>query len=131
MSPFFPQAMTLLAGNAILMTQEPMQIDEIRKLIRAGRYEVSLHAQQERLEDDLDISEIETAILSGEIIEDYPDDPRGPCCLVSGQAGSKAVHVVLGWARTREKEERTLRMITVYIPKAPKWSDPRTRGEKS
>lgn len=123
--------MTLPVSNAILMTQEPMQIDEIRKLIRAGRYEVSLHAQQERLEDDLDISEIETAILSGEIIEDYPDDPRGPSYLVSGQAGSKAVHVVLGWARTREKEERTLRMITVYIPKAPKWSDPRTRGEKS
>ena len=122
--------MTLLFSNAILMTQEPMQIDEICQLIRAGRYEVSLHAQQERLEDDLDISEIETAILTGEVIEDYPDDPRGPSCLVSGQAGNKPVHVVLGWAQTRGKEERTLRMITVYIPKAPKWSDPRTRGEK-
>lgn len=107
-----------------------MQIDEICELIRAGQYEVSLHAQQERLEDDLDISEIETAILSGEVIEDYPDDPRGPSCLISGQAGSKAVHVVMGWVQTRGQEERTLRMITVYIPKAPKWSDPRTRGEK-
>lgn len=122
--------MTLLAGNAILMTQEPMQIDEIRKLIRAGHYEVSLHAQQERLEDDLDISEIETAILAGEVIENYPDDPRGPSCLIAGQVGNKPVHVVVGWTRTRGSEGRTLRMITVYIPKAPKWSDPRTRGEK-
>jgi len=90
-----------------------MQIDEICKLIKAGRYEVSLHAQQERLEDDLDVSEIETAILTGEVIEDYPNDPRGPSCLILGQAGSKALHVVLGWAQTRGKEERTLRMITV------------------
>jgi hypothetical protein len=123
--------MTLLTGNVTMMTQGPMQIDEIRKLIRAGRYEVSLHAQQERLEDDLDVSEIETAILSGEVIEDYPDDPRGPSCLISGQAGNKAVHAVVGWARMRGEENRTLRLITVYIPKAPKWSDPRTRGEKS
>lgn len=94
-------------SNAILMTHEPMQIDEIRKLVRAGRHEVSLHAQRERLEDDLDISESETAILSGEIIEDYPNDPRGPSCLISGQVGSKAVHVVLGWAPTRGEEERT------------------------
>lgn len=123
--------MTLLSSNAILMMQEPMQIDEIRKLIRAGRYEVSLHAQQERLEDDLDINEIEAAILSGEVLENYPDDPRGPSCLISGQAGNKAVHVVVGWARMRGEENRTLRLITVYIPKAPKWIDSRTRGEKS
>ena len=40
-----------------------MTIDEIRQLVRAGRYEVSMHAQQERLEDDLDIDEIEAALL--------------------------------------------------------------------
>lgn len=107
-----------------------MQIDEIRGLVKAGRYEVSIHAQQERLEDDLDVSEIEAAILAGEIIEDYPGDPRGPSCLISGQAAGKPVHVVVGWARVRSTEERTLRVITVYLPRAPKWRDPRTRGEK-
>jgi hypothetical protein len=40
-----------------------MTIDEIRQLVRAGRYEISMHAQQERLEDDLDIDEIEAALL--------------------------------------------------------------------
>ncbi|MBM4124428.1 MAG: DUF4258 domain-containing protein [Nitrospira sp.] len=107
-----------------------MQIDDIHKLVRAGRYEVSFHAQQERLEDDLDISEVETAILSGKIIENYPDDPRGPSCLVSGQAGKKPVHVVVGWARTQDTNDRILRVITVYTPQAPKWSDPWTRGKK-
>ena len=72
-----------------------MTIDELRQLVRAGRYEVSLHAQQERLEDDLDLNEIEAAILQGELIEKYPNDPRGPSCLVGGLAGVKPLHVVL------------------------------------
>lgn len=108
-----------------------MEIDEIRRLVVSGDYEFSIHAQQERLEDDLDITEIEAAILAGEIIEDYPADPRGPSCLISGQAGNRPLHVVVGWARTRDEGYRMLRVITVYIPQAPKWSDPRTRGGKS
>ncbi|MEK9139421.1 MAG: DUF4258 domain-containing protein [Nitrospirota bacterium] len=105
-----------------------MTIDELRQLVRAGRYEVSLHAQQERLEDDLDLNEIEAAILQGELIEKYPNDPRGPSCLVGGLAGVKPLHVVLGWATRKQHPEKTLRVITVYIPKPPKWKDLRTRG---
>jgi hypothetical protein len=71
-----------------------MTIDEIKRLIREGRYEVSIHAQQERLEDDLDIEEIESAVLQGDLIEDYPTDPRGPSCLIAGFAGAKPIHVV-------------------------------------
>lgn len=107
-----------------------MTIEEIRELVRAGRYEVSIHAQQERLEDDLDINEIETALLQGELIEEYPKDPRGPSCLVGGLAGPKRIHVVIGWATRRQQVERTLRVITVYIPRPPKWTDLRTRGTK-
>lgn len=33
-----------------------MDLKEIQQLLRDGRYEVSLHAQQERLEEDLDLS---------------------------------------------------------------------------
>lgn len=105
-----------------------MTIHEVRRLVGAGLYEVSVHAQQERLEDDLDLSEIETAILNGQVIEDYPNDPRGPSCLISGTAGGRAIHVVMGLATRRAHEDRVLRVITVYIPRPPKWSDPQTRG---
>jgi hypothetical protein len=107
-----------------------MNIEEIRQLIRTGRYDVSLHAQQERLEDDLDLNEIEAALLQGDLIEEYPNDPRGPSCLVGGLAGGKPIHVVLGWATRKQEAERTLRVITVYIPRPPKWKDVRTRGAK-
>ena len=61
-----------------------MSFDEIKQQIREGRYEVSIHAQQERLEDDLDLEEIKSAVLQRDLIEDYPTDPRGPSCLVAG-----------------------------------------------
>ena len=62
-----------------------MSLDEIQRLIREGRYEVSIHAQQERLEDDLDIEEIELAVLQGVLIEDYPTDPRAPSARLSSR----------------------------------------------
>jgi hypothetical protein len=105
-----------------------MDIHEIRQLIRQGTYEFSMHAQQERLAEDLDVTEIEEAITQGEILEAYPHDPRGKSCLIAGYAGIKPIHAVLGWAKCRGEGERILRIITVYLPQLPKWSDPRTRG---
>jgi len=40
-----------------------MDLEEIRRLLDEGRYEFSLHAQQERLEENIDIAEIEEAVL--------------------------------------------------------------------
>ena len=60
-----------------------MDLEEIQHLLRDGQYEVSFHAQQERLEEDLDLIQIEAAIIEhGELLEEYPDDPRGESCLV-------------------------------------------------
>lgn len=88
-----------------------MDVHEIRQLIRQGAYEFSMHAQQERLAEDLDVSEIEEATTQGEILEAYPHDPRGESCLMLGYAGIKPIHAVLGWAKSRGE-----------------WRDPRTRG---
>ncbi len=106
-----------------------MDLEEIQQFIREGKYEFSFHAQQERLEEDLDITEFEEAVVSkGEILEEYPHDPRGESCLILGLAGIKPIHVVLGWARRKPESQKVLRVITVYRPSLPKWTDPRTRG---
>lgn len=107
-----------------------MDIIEVRRLIRQGEYEFSIHGQQERLEEDLDAAEVEEALAQADILEEYPDDPRGESCLVLGYAGAKPIHAVLGWARRAREGVRVLRVITVYIPRPPRWSDPRTRGER-
>ena len=106
-----------------------MDLQEIQQHVRNGNYELSFHAQQERLEENLDIIEIEAALAgSAEILEEYPNDPRGESCLVLGFPGSRPVHVVLGWAERKQDGSRRLRVITVYILSLPKWTDPRTRG---
>jgi hypothetical protein len=106
-----------------------MDLIEIRRLLRDDRYEFSFHAQQERLEENLDVEEIAEAILGqSEILEEYPNDPRGESCLLLAFVGIQAVHVVIGWARRQRDGTKTLRVITVYKPAFPKWVDARTRG---
>jgi hypothetical protein len=110
------------------MAIQIMDIHEIRQLIGQGACEFSMHAQQERLAEDLDVTEIEEAVTQGKILEAYPHDPRGESCLIVGYARIKPIHAGLGRARSREERKRILRIITVYLPQLPKWSDPRTRG---
>jgi hypothetical protein len=59
-------------------------------------------------------------------LEDYPDDPRGHSCLVLGfNRTGQPIHTVWGLLPTD-----WVRLITVYVPKPPKWIDPWTRGGK-
>ena len=36
-------------------------------------------------------------ILTGEILEQYPDTGRGESCLILGFSVTKPIHVVCGW----------------------------------
>lgn len=104
-----------------------MPLDEtfIRRAVQRGDYELSLHADEERLNEHLTVEEVEEVLRSCEILEQYPEDARGQSCLVLGFSGGRPVHVVCG--RTRQEK---LFLITVYIPTEPKWKDPRTRQGK-
>jgi len=100
-----------------------LDIELIKRQIRSGNYEFSGHAEDERQSVRISIAEVEEALLSGEILEDYPNDPRGPSCLVLGHANEGyPIHVVCG-----QTPSKRLRLITVYIPSLPKWIDERTR----
>ncbi|MBU0512040.1 MAG: DUF4258 domain-containing protein [Chloroflexi bacterium] len=50
------------------------------------------------------IHDLETAIFNGEILEDYPDDPRGSSCLVSGYSRNQAIHIVCGYTERPLKQ---------------------------
>jgi hypothetical protein len=105
-----------------------MGIGEIQEKVRKEEYEISFHAEKERYAEDITIHDLETAIYNGQILEDYPDDPRGPSCLVLGYSQNRPIHIVCGYTSTK-----WVRIITVYIPRLPKWIDETTRareGEK-
>lgn len=102
-----------------------MYIEEIRKKVYSKEYIISEHAERERQAEDIELKDIKESILTGEIIEDYPNDPRGQSCLVLGYAGEKPIHIVCGW-----NKYDWLIIITVYIPVPPKWITPYKRGER-
>jgi hypothetical protein len=96
----------------------------IRTEIEQQRYEISLHADDERIADGLTISQLEFVLSRGKILEEYPDDPRGESCLILGfTAEGTPVHIVCG-----KNPSGHLTLITVYIPKMPKWRNPYERN---
>ncbi len=100
-----------------------ISIDFIKNEIEGQGYEISLHADEERIADGLTLSQLEYVLLHGKVIAEYPDDPRGESCLVVGFTPNETpVHVVCGKNRLGH-----LFLITVYVPTMPRWKDPYTR----
>jgi len=63
-------------------------------------------------------NEVEAVISGGEVIEDYPNDPRGHSCLILGFGESgRAVHVVCS------PKDEYLAIITAYLPDPDQWSE--------
>lgn len=101
-----------------------MNIDEIKKKVRRWQYVYSDHADDERQDDDLTLTQVRQALLNSEILEQYSDTGRGESCLVLGFAKGIPIHIVCGWRGD------DLIIITVYVPSSPKFVDPWTRGGK-
>jgi len=74
-----------------------MDIEDIRQCVAKGQHIYSRHAEIERKADKLTFTQIREALLSGEILEQYPDTGRGESCLVVGFAGETPIHIVCGW----------------------------------
>jgi hypothetical protein len=95
----------------------------------AGRYRVTLHAEQERDADEIAIGEIEEAYSrsASEIIEDYPGEPRGHSSLVLAFTKTQEpLHAV--WSI----HENTAILITIYRPDSKLWTNWRKRkGRRS
>jgi hypothetical protein len=73
-----------------------MDIQSIWMKVRRGQYVVSFSHTEKIRSRMISLEEIETAILSGTIIEPYSDDSRGPSCLIfAGERySSKTSHLI-------------------------------------
>lgn len=100
-------------------------IDFIRSEINSESYEISLHADNERLNDELTVNQLEQALMNGEIIEYYQSDTRGESCLVYGVCDDVNTHIVCG-----KNRQQHLIIVTVYIPNMPKWLNPTMRNKE-
>jgi len=99
-------------------------LDDIREKILQRQYELSKHAVDQSIVRDVSVSELEQAISNRtEVIEDYPEDKRGPSCLILGfTSASRPLHVQCSYA-----SRPLVKIITLYEPDPDLWIDLRTR----
>ena len=70
-----------------------MEITDILDAIQSSQIRITDHADEEAQNDRLSYYEIFSSVLTGTIIEDYPDDKPYPSCLVAGNIfEGKPVH---------------------------------------
>lgn len=85
-------------------------IERIRDLVRAQKYLISFHANEEMSEDSLESEDVENAVMTGRISKKLTKDPRGTRYEILGKTtdGRKVVVVcrilAIDW----------LRIITAY-----------------
>jgi hypothetical protein len=102
-----------------------LDMNWIIECVQNNKYYFSKHGERERKRDNLTINEIEEAILTGRILENYENTGRGDSCLVVGfSAQGKPIHVLCGLRAD------WMVVITVYLPQPPKFINPFLRGKK-
>lgn len=96
----------------------------IQKQARESTLRVTQHAQKEMDNEEITLDEVLTAIMRGQILEDYSEHKRGPCCLLYGRTNQgRPLHIVC------TTSQPMLVIITVYEPLLPKWVSPTQRRE--
>ena len=61
-------------------------IERIRQKILLRDYDLTIHAIEEMAEDDLDVLDIEHAVLNGQVVRRHKRDPRGMKYEIAGLA---------------------------------------------
>ena len=86
-------------------------LDRIQTAIRNGEYDMTVHAVEEMAEDQLDLTDVEAAILSSRVVKAEEDHPRGTKYVVHG-AGADGITPVGTVGRFTETGRYLI--ITVY-----------------
>lgn len=99
-----------------------VDINQLRILCKQGKIRWTNHILVRLLERSIKQSDVENAINTGTVIEQYPDDYPHPSCLVLGfTIQRQLLHVVCGIAQEH------IYMITAYYPSPEKWAENATQ----
>jgi len=74
--------------------------------------------QMSRPDRLISTADIRKVLEKGDVIEDYPEDPRGHSCLILGKdIGGRPVHVLCA------PKDDYLAVITAYLPSEEEWAN--------
>ncbi|MBO4509449.1 MAG: DUF4258 domain-containing protein [Spirochaetaceae bacterium] len=93
-------------------------IEDLRRYCKNDSIFITNHAMERCRERGIVIKDIMNAVMTGEIIEYYPDDFPFPSCLVFGKSTKgDVIHICLS------DEGESSKLITAYYPSLDKWKD--------
>lgn len=104
-----------------------IDINNLREHYRRESVIITVHAQERLRQRGIRAKDVRNCIMTGEIIEQYPDDFPFPSCLILGKSESeKPMHVVAS------EEGTGSRIITAYFPDNIRFEDDlKTRRERT
>ena len=95
-----------------------MTINDIARLCKESKLRWTNHILKRIFQRNIRISDVKSALLKGEIIEQYPDDFPSSSCLVLGYAeAGDPLHIVCG------SNGDELWLITAYYPSLSEWTE--------
>jgi hypothetical protein len=95
-------------------------LEQIKVLVATGKVRVSDHGYDELAADGVLARDVVAGLSSAELVEDYPDFPKGPCVLVLEQdPNDEPIHAVWGIPKG---ETSPAVLVTAYRPSADRWT---------
>ena len=96
-------------------------LEQIRALVARGEVRVSLHGLEELAADAVRVRDVVAGVATALVVEDYPDYPKGRCCLTLQQDGAdRPIHVV--WGIPAGQESPAV-VVTAYRPDPARWDE--------
>ena len=89
-----------------------MNMEALRQAIRERKIEWRKHALQRLAERNIAREAVLAAVLSGELIEDYPDDTPYPSALFLGFVAKRPLHAVVAI----DEIDKIAYIISAYEP---------------
>ncbi|MCP4612691.1 MAG: DUF4258 domain-containing protein [Planctomycetes bacterium] len=104
-----------------------MKIDIIRERVQSGHYLTRSHAILHALKEGFERKHIVEAVLTGKVIETYPDDER---ILICGRTTLSKNYTIYLHLVCEYADPIYVEFVTAYIPDELQWENPPFRRRR-